>query len=296
MKKCLVIGAAILDVIVNMERLPHSGEDVYMDSQKMTVGGCAYNVADILRHFRVPYTLFAPVGDGVYAGIIEKELEKSGHNSLIHVKGDNGYCMCIVEADGERTFLTLPGVECGFERQWFEKINVGEYDSVYVCGYEIEGKGGEHIIGFLEEHPELTVYYAPGPRVTYINREKHDRIMALRPVLHLNEKEALDFTGKEIVREAADELYRQVQNTVMVTLGAEGVYLKENEEIVIPSKKAVPVDTIGAGDSHIGAVIAMRQKGAGFREAIETANKVSALVVGVPGSTLTEEEFQKGEF
>lgn len=74
MKKCLVIGAAMLDIVVKMERLPKSGEDIYMDSQEMTVGGCAYNVADILKHFKVPYTLFAPVGTGVYAGIIEKEL------------------------------------------------------------------------------------------------------------------------------------------------------------------------------------------------------------------------------
>lgn len=111
----------MLDIVVQMDRLPRSGEDIYIKSQKMLVGGCAYNVADVLKHFQIPYTLFFPVGTGVYADIIEKEPKNKGHMSSIRAKQDNGCCMCIVEADGERTFLTLPGVECGFERQVYLK-------------------------------------------------------------------------------------------------------------------------------------------------------------------------------
>lgn len=296
MKKSLIIGAAMLDIVVKMERLPKSGEDMYMNSQEMTVGGCAYNVADILKHFEVPHTLFAPVGNGVYADIIKKELAKNGHESMIHANGDNGYCMCIVEADGERTFLTLPGVECNFETEWFELLDTKEYDSVYVCGYEIEGEGGETIISFLEKHPELTVYYAPGPRITYIPSEKHQRIMQLHPVLHLNDKEAIDFTKKETIEEAAKELYGETKNKVIITLGSEGAYLQEEEGTLIRTQKVEAIDTIGAGDSHIGAVLAMRQKGVSFKEAIETANKISGLVVRVSGPTLTKEEFHRGGF
>ena len=80
-EKCLVIGAAMLDMIMEIERLPRSGEDVYARNQCMTVGGCAYNAADILKHFQAAYTLFAPIGTGMYAGFIEAELKKSGHIS-----------------------------------------------------------------------------------------------------------------------------------------------------------------------------------------------------------------------
>lgn len=45
MKKCLVIGAAMLDIVMQIDELPKKGEDVYAKSQTMTVGGCAYNVA-----------------------------------------------------------------------------------------------------------------------------------------------------------------------------------------------------------------------------------------------------------
>lgn len=116
------------------------------------------------------------------------------------------------------------------------------------------------------------------------------------PVLHLNDKEALDFTRKDTIEDAAKELYEKNQNKVIVTLGSKGVYLQGEAGTLIPTQKVNAIDTIGAGDSHIGAIIAMRQKGAGFEEAIATANKVSGLVVGVQGPTLTTEEFHKGGF
>lgn len=295
-KKCLIIGAAMLDIVMKIDRLPKPGEDVYADSQEMTVGGCAFNVADIIRHFRVPYTLFAPVGRGIYADIISQKLKEAGHESLIQAEGqDNGYCLCLVEADGERTFLTLPGIEYSFEREWFDALNPEEYESAYVSGYEIEGNGGEAIIEFFEQNPKLTIYYAPGPRITYISKEKQKRLEALHPILHLNEKEALDYTGESEYECAAQKLYETMQNTVIITLGPKGVYVKNEEGILIPSEPVKAVDTIGAGDSHIGAFIALRQSGADIIQAAETANRVSAMVVGVIGSTLTEEEFKRGE-
>lgn len=298
MKKCLVVGAAMLDIVMQIEELPKRGADVYADSQTMTVGGCAYNVADIIKHFEVPYTLFAPVGTGMYADMVSRKLKMAGHESPIRSeKSDNGYCLCLVEKDGERTFITLPGIECTFEKEWFEQLNAEEYDSIYVCGYEIEGEGGGTIIQFLEAHPELTVYYAPGPRIQYIDREKHDRIFALHPILHLNEKEAKEYTGLDGIEEAAADLCARTGNAVIITIGGAGVYLYENGKgKILPSEKVDVVDTIGAGDSHIGAVIAMQQLGNDLETSLKAANQVSALVVGVQGPSITKEEFQKVRF
>ena len=66
-KGCIVIGAAMLDIVMEIDKIPKSGTDVYAKGQTMMVGGCAYNVADILKHFGTNYTLFAPVGTGMYA-------------------------------------------------------------------------------------------------------------------------------------------------------------------------------------------------------------------------------------
>lgn len=42
-----------------------------------------------------------------------------------------------------------------FEKEWFDALDVTEYDSVYICGYEIEGDGGDQIIDFLEKTETL---------------------------------------------------------------------------------------------------------------------------------------------
>ena len=63
MKKALIIGSTVVDVIVNLvDSLPTTGEDVHVRSQHMSLGGCAYNVSDSVRHFQIPYILFSPVG------------------------------------------------------------------------------------------------------------------------------------------------------------------------------------------------------------------------------------------
>ena len=114
-------------------------------------------------------------------------------------------------------------------------------------------------------------------------------------MLHLNESESISATGADTAEGAAHRLAEKTGNVVIITLGDRGVLLCEDGKTsVIPAERAEVVDTIGAGDSHIGAVMAMRALGHSFEEAVRTANKVSAMVVGVKGPTLTKEQFEKG--
>lgn len=296
MKKCLVIGAAMLDIIMEIDRLPKTGEDIYASGQCMNVGGCAYNVSSILGHCNIPNTLFAPVGQGMYGTFIAESLHRTDQMSPIRVQdADNGYCLCMVEGGGERTFITVPGIECEFRTEWFDQLDLTGYDCVYVSGYEIEGAGGDAILTFLEQHQELTLFYAPGPRITYIDAEKTERMNRLHPILHLNEAEALAGAKQQTVQAAADTLFSHTNQTVIITMGAQGAYLYENGEgQIIPGEAVTVVDTIGAGDSHVGAVIAMRKLGYDFLEAVQKANRVSGLVVQEKGPTLTKEKFEKG--
>ena len=81
--KTLVIGAAIIDIIMKIKRLPKSGEDILCSETVSTVGGCAYNVAGTLRGFGVDHDLFVPVGRGMYGNMIAGDLEKLGYQILI---------------------------------------------------------------------------------------------------------------------------------------------------------------------------------------------------------------------
>ena len=71
-------------IIMKIPRLPKSGEDILCTERKLTVGGCAYNVANILRGFNVKHDLFVPVGSGIYADIIRRKLNEDGYEILIN--------------------------------------------------------------------------------------------------------------------------------------------------------------------------------------------------------------------
>lgn len=296
MKKVLVIGSTVVDVVVNlMEHLPKTGEDVHIKSQRMSLGGCAYNVSDSIRHFQVPYILFSPVGTGVYGNFIREELHIRGISSPIPTpERENGCCYCFVENTGERSFISYHGAEYLFEKEWFSLIPLEDIDSVYICGLEIEETTGENIVEFLESHPELTVYFAPGPRLTVINPELVARLYRLSPILHLNETEALSASGKSTVQEAASFLYKKTNNTVIVTLGEKGCFFFDGKESeTVPPVPTIQADTIGAGDSHIGSVIACLKKGDSLKEAIQKANLVSSSVVSSSGALLSDSAFDK---
>ncbi len=296
MKKVLVIGSTVVDVVVNLvDHLPKTGDDVHIRSQHMSLGGCAYNVSDSIRHFQVPYILFSPVGTGVYGNFVREELHIRGISSPIPTpEKENGCCYCFVENTGERSFISYHGAEYLFEKEWFSLIPLEEIDSIYICGLEIEESTGENIVEFLEAHPELTVYFAPGPRLTVINPQLVERLYRLSPILHLNETEALSASGKSTVQEAASFLYEKTNNTVIVTLGEKGCFFFDGKESeTVPPVPAVQADTIGAGDSHIGSVIACLKKGDSLKTAIQKANRVSSSVVSSSGALLSDTAFDK---
>ena len=227
-----------------------------------------------------------------------KELKKKGISSPIPSPDmDNGCCYCFVEKSGERTFISYHGAEYLFQKDWFNLIDTEEIDSVYICGLEIEETTGSNVVEFLEKNPELTVFFAPGPRLTVIDPALVNRIYNLSPILHLNETEALEVSQKSSVSEAGAYLYSKTHNTVIITLGEKGCYYFDGAtEEIVPPVPTAQADTIGAGDSHIGSVIACLKKGDSLHDAIAKANRVSSAVVATSSAILPDEEFAKLAF
>lgn len=323
-KKILVIGSTVADIIINLDFLPTTAQDVHVKSQSMSLGGCAHNVADMIRHFGVPYTLFSPVGTGLYGDFVRNQLAAKGLASPMPTPDmANGCCYCFVEESGERTFIVDHGAEYLFYKEWFDALNLSKLRCAYICGLEIEDKTGSTIVDFLEESG-LPVFYAPGPRICLIDNGLMERIFALRPVLHLNEDEICRYTGCDTIAEAAAALYKKTHNTIIITNGANGAYYYNGTECsgdvasgagseaandtgstdntesgaglvhVPPVPVAQIVDTIGAGDGHCGAVMAGLSMGLSMYDAITKANAASSLVVSVKGGVLSDEEFAAG--
>ena len=296
MNQTLVIGSAVVDVILEIPHLPVKQEDIHITKQSRSLGGCAYLASDILRHFKAPSSLCTAVGGGIYGDYVRKHLTERGVPIYVsRPERENGCCYCMVEDDGERTFVVDHGVEYTFDESYLENIDTKTIDSVYVCGLEIEEINGPEIMTYLEKHPDYTIYFAPGARVMKIPEDRMERMLSFHPVLHMNEEESMTYTGQPSAELAARFLFEKTQNAVIITLGSKGSYCYDGEHDwyadLVPAESVQ--DTIGAGDSHIGSIMACRRYGLSYPEAILAANHISSAVVSQTGGMLSPEAFAK---
>ncbi len=288
LKKILIIGSTVADIHIFVDHLPSAEEDIHPTGQKMSVGGCAYNVANVLEKQNIPYTLFSPLGTGIYADFIRQNCGKV--RPALKSDEENGCCYCLVDASGDRTFMSLHGAEYRFRREWFDELDMQEYDMIYVCGLEIEEPTGKNIISFLRQQKDKFIFYATGPRITHTDLMKNEETMRLADLLHLNRREASAFLhtlGIETAdaAEAAGILYQRYGVSSVITDGASPVTLCDKGKIsrfdVTPVRQ---VNGTGAGDSHAGMILAMLARGAKLDEAIPEANRFSAQIVQRDGS------------
>ena len=295
MNQTLVIGSTVVDVFLSLPALPRRGDDVNIEASKLRIGGCAYNVYKTLRLFNSPALLCSPVGTGLYGNIVKEHFKAEGLLPIADLEEENGCCYCLIEPDGERTFLSHHGVEYLFSRSWMKNVDFSQASGVYISGLELEESTGVELINFVYDHPELELYFSPGPRIMYIPVERIERILFRRdrngkgPLIHLNEKEAFYISVRGKAEDAAEYLAGKTGNIVIITLAELGCYcLKEagTKGSFVPGFPAKVVDTVGAGDAHIGALIACLKEGMELEEACLRANKIGSAVVGIRGAVL----------
>lgn len=292
MKRLLIIGSTCVDVILRLDHLPTTGEDMH-PVQRFAMGGCAFNVAQVPKAYDVDLRFVTPIGDhGVFSDFVRAHLGNAGFRGPITVPdSENGCCYCLVERSGERTFLSVHGVEYSFHAEYMDAFADERFDYTYICGLEVEETTGGELVAWLEEHPDIagTVVYAPGPRGIEVDANRTERILALHPILHLNEQEAQALAGisdsENPVLAAAQALHAKTGNMVIVTCGADGVLWISADGSVhtAPSVPSTVVDTIGAGDSHCGAVLTGLTLGWSESDTMRFANQIASEVVAQEG-------------
>lgn len=302
MGKILFIGVTCVDVVINVDRLPKTAEDVVVFGQQMTLGGCAFNAFWAARAAGADAVLLSPVGGGAYGDFVRSNLAAEGVTSLFdRAPGENGCCYCFVEPGGERTFIAYHGADYVHRAEWYEGLDLDGVDAVYVCGLEVEEPTGGVIVDFLERRcapAGVRIFFTPGPRPCELPRDLLARILDLRPVLHMNDAEACmlasqecdldeeDLDGEPLgVGQAARALFDRTGSLVTVTLGADGCWYEDGRRRgAVPGVPAQVVDTIGAGDAHIGAAMARLVRGDSLEDALACANRVASAVVSHAGA------------
>jgi sugar/nucleoside kinase (ribokinase family) len=219
--------------------------------------------------------------------MVREQFEAEGIIPFVSLEEENGCCYCLIEEDGERTFLSHHGAEYRFDRSWMSRVDFSAVDSVFICGIDVEDPTGSEIVEFVFEYPRLDLYFAPGPRIMDLAKDRMKKLLNRRPFLHLNETEALSFSGTDTVPGAAEFFAARTGNSLVITLGERGCYYRAAgqggtgcSQGYVPGCFAGTIrNTLGAGDAHCGALIAALKLGKNLRDACEIANKAGAAAV-----------------
>lgn len=284
-----VVGAAVIDVIADAYALPWRGCDIELKQQGVNVGGCALNIAVALRRLGIDASNALPLGQGVWADIIRSRMAKEGIRSLIdNAEGDNGWCLALVEPDGERTFMSFSGVENQWNADWLAQLCMPRQSLVYLSGYQLTSPCGELLVQWLENLEDVTPFIDFGPRIGDIPEALMARIMACRPLVSLNRQEAEiaaeRFGLSPDVENFGAEWLARFATPVVVRHDKDGAWYFDGQTSgCVPAFSTAVVDTIGAGDSHAGGMLAGLASGWPLADAVLLGNAVGAWVVGHRG-------------
>lgn len=282
----MVIGAAVMDMVARADALPVRGGDIAADVTGFHLGGCALNIALGLKQLGIHSQNLLPVGEGMWSDRLRREMAVRNITSDLQVSGaDNGWCLALVEPDGERTFISIDGVENQWQPAWLAAATP-EDGLVYVSGYQLGAKQGTVLIDWLETLPDavrLVVDF--GPRLDVMPKSRIDRVIRPGVILTLNEREAtlLGFSGD--AETFCRALHVKTHELVVLRCGEQGSYYYASDSDCgwIAARKITVADSIGAGDSHCAGLLAGLSLGLTHWQSMTLANCVAAYVVSQTG-------------
>jgi sugar/nucleoside kinase (ribokinase family) len=290
--RLLHLGNVVVDVVLEVPALPERGSDVLASRAQSTAGG-GFNVmaAAARQGLRAAYA--GAHGTGPFGALARAALAAEGIGVIQPVKAglDTGFVLTIVDAGGERTFLTSRGAEAALTAGDLGLVSPAALDAVYLSGYGlVHDSNRAALLGWLARLGGQPVFFDPGPLVGAIPDAALEAVLGRADWLTCNAREAAILAGTAEPRAAAAALASRGDRPsperirplrVLVRTGPGGCLIGHPDAAVthVPGFPVDVVDTNGAGDTHSGTFIAALAEGAAETEGARRANAAAALSV-----------------
>lgn len=289
MKPRLVLaGNVIVDLVIEVPALPERGGDVIGTRTDRTAGG-GFNTLVAARRLGTEAVYAGLHGTGPNGDLVREALAAEGVRTLLPVRedGDTGFCVALVDAGGERTFVTSFGVDSrltGAELDAVADRLTGD-DLVQLSGYGlVMPVNGPLLSRFTARLPAgVTVCFDPAPLVADIPAAVLDPVLARTDWLSCNAREGRLMTGHGNPALSAAALRERLSPGagVLVRADRDGCWLAAPgaAPVHVPGFPVEAVDSNGAGDAHVGAFLALLSRGLDPLSAARGANAAAAYAV-----------------
>ncbi|WP_372593199.1 PfkB family carbohydrate kinase [Actinotalea sp.] len=296
------VGNVVIDLVARVDSLPERGGDVLASGGRLEPGG-GFNLMVAARRQGLPTAYAGTTGTGPFGDLARAALAREGID-CVHaaVRGvDTGFDVALVDADGERTFVTAVGAEAELTVERLDAVEIRPTDALVISGYSLLHPANRAaILGRLPSLPaETLVVYDPGPL-------GHQVSAADLCVLHAridwwsgNAREVLLATGEDDPERGAGILATLLARArVVVRTGASGCLLADpsGTAVTVPGFPVEVLDTNGAGDAHVGVMISALAEGLPPKEALVRANAAAAVAVTREGPAQAPERDELESF
>lgn len=250
-----VVGSINADFVVQMPKLPGRGETVRSAEPSWFPGGKGANQAVAAARMGGNVKMFGAVGNDEPGQMCLAALTESGVaiDSVLKVSSPTSTALVMVEHSGENQIVVADGAN---QYAAFDTAHIASADAVIVQ-FEIP----ESVI--IEAGKTANGIFCVNAAPV---REISDELAGLIDVLIVNEHEFA-------------QLGNPSSGLVIVTAGAKEVvaYQDGNEVAKVQPPKVEALDTVGAGDTFVGAFVVAYTSGRSVSESLEVACAASAL-------------------
>ena len=289
-KKILLLGGLLMDRYVRTDQYPNRGEDTLIREEFLRVGGCPFNAASTLAALGAEPVIYSALGEDEMAREIRRTVEETGlsQEALYTLPGERtGYCMIVLDSQGERTFFTFRGCEGHFDPGRISPSLLGDTAAIFATGiYLLYPQWSERAVSFLEQAAGqgIPVLFDPGSLIGEMDLDLLWRVVKTAGIVTPNQWERRELE-RLLGLESFPRWIAARGGACIETRGARGALLTTEEgERWIPPCRASVVDTTGTGDSFAGGVLAAVQRGVPLAEAARTGSACGALTAETVGS------------
>ena len=273
-----VVGSINADLVVQMPKLPGRGETVSSAEPAWFPGGKGANQAVAAARMGGTVSMFGAIGADEPGQMCLSALKQSGVtvDAVVTVSSPTSTALVMVEHSGENQIVVADGAN---QHASFDAAQISAADAVIVQ-FEIP----ESVIVEVGKAAKGIFCVNAAPV-----RELSDELASLIDVLIVNEHEFA-------------QLGEPKSGLVIVTAGAKEVVAYQNGEVVAKSQppKVEALDTVGAGDTFVGAFVVAYASGKTISDSLDLACAASALSTlklgaqsGMPTASEVNEFFNK---
>ncbi len=285
MKKAVVFGSFVVDLMGRSPHLPVPGETVKGSLFKMGPGGKGANQAVAAKRAGADVAIITKLGKDEFAQIAKRNFLAEGL-ALTYVFEDQsgastGAALILVDENtGQNAISVLPGACETITEEEVEKASGIIRQSDFLLTQLETNLTAMYAAVRMAKKSGAKVILNPAPAVP-VDPDMYEGLYCVTP----NEVEAAALSGIEtesnegIDRAAAFFLEKGCEN-VIITLGDRGAYLKTPTQSEFFKTIEVPVvDTTGAGDAFNGGLLAGLAEGMSLSQATAFAMVAAGLSV-----------------